>query len=101
MRLIDADDLKKKAKMIDWLCNKQVVSVEDIDNASTVNLEKTSFMKGYNYGCDDGKRFYERPHGEWKLHGMVWYCSNCGKDCEQGGNNFCGQCGADMKGGAE
>ena len=39
MRLIDADELKKKAKMIDWLCNKQVVSVEDINNAPTINAE--------------------------------------------------------------
>jgi len=39
----------------------------------------------------------KRPHGEWKLKGMIWYCSKCGKDCEQSGNNFCGQCGADMR----
>ena len=43
----------------------EVVSVASIDNAPTVNLEKASFMEGYNYGCDDGKRFYERPQGEW------------------------------------
>ena len=36
-----------------------------IDTAPTVDLEKTSFMKGYNYGCEDGKRFYARPKGEW------------------------------------
>ena len=40
----------------------------------------------------------QRPQGEWKLHGMIYYCSVCGHDYEQGGNNFCGNCGADMRG---
>ena len=40
----------------------------------------------------------KRPQGEWKLHGMIYYCSVCGHDYEQGGNNFCGNCGAEMRG---
>ncbi len=38
----------------------------------------------------------ERPKGIWQLEGMIWYCFNCGHYCEQGGNNYCGQCGAEM-----
>ena len=41
----------------------------------------------------------EPKKGKWLLHGMIYYCSNCGHDCEQGGNNYCGNCGADMRGG--
>lgn len=44
------------------------------------------------------KEMTERQQGEWKLHGMIYYCSVCGHDYEQGGNNFCGNCGADMRG---
>ena len=61
-----------KAKMFDIPKPKEGATFWDgvdtvgdlIDKAPTVNLEKTSFMKGYNYGCDDGKKFYERPQGE-------------------------------------
>lgn len=40
----------------------------------------------------------ERKKGEWKLNGMMYYCSECGHYYEQDGNNFCGHCGADMRG---
>lgn len=84
MRLIDADALKKAlAKNITiWTFNVSYdgILAEIIDNAPTVE---------------------ERKQGEWKLHGMIYYCSECGHDYEQGGNNFCGNCGADMRGGAE
>lgn len=43
------------------------------------------------------KAYEGRPQGEWKLYGMIYYCSVCGHDYEQGGNNFCGNCGAKMK----
>lgn len=39
----------------------------------------------------------ERPTGEWILHGMIYYCSNCGHDCGESGDNFCGNCGSKMK----
>jgi hypothetical protein len=45
----------------------------------------------------DIPEYNERPQGKWELRGMIYYCSNCGKDCEQGGNNYCGQCGAKMQ----
>ena len=40
----------------------------------------------------------ERKKGRWELFGMIYYCSECGHDYDQGGNNFCGNCGADMRG---
>ena len=39
----------------------------------------------------------ERPQGEWQLHGMIYYCSECGHECGESGDNFCGNCGADMR----
>ena len=45
----------------------------------------------------------ERPQGEWKIGGRTthyYYCSICGKDGDLQ-DNFCRNCGADMRGGAE
>ena len=42
-------------------------------------------------------KYEERPHGEWELHGMIYYCSECGHYCGESGDNFCGNCGADMR----
>lgn len=39
----------------------------------------------------------DRPTGEWQLHGMIYYCSECGHECGESGDNFCGNCGADMR----
>ena len=39
-----------------------------------------------------------RPQGEWQLHGMIYYCSECGHECGESSDNFCGNCGADMRG---
>lgn len=71
MRLIDADELKKKAKMIDWLCNKQVVSVKDIDNAPTV--EQEVYITGTDYdfyirGYKEGRKDFKHPRSD---------CENC------------------------
>ena len=84
MRLIDADELITPSggyNPIKW-CHEygDVVSLEDIHHAPTVE---------------------KRPKGEWLLYGMIYYCSECGHDCEQGGNNYCGNCGADMREEAE
>ena len=103
MRLGDLDALKEKlsdknyitytheygdAIPVEWVMNA-------IDNTPTIIwCSETS----------DGLPLMDlrpRPQGEWKLHGMIYYCSVCGHDYEQGGNNFCGNCGAKMKGGAE
>ena len=67
------------------------------ESSEKSNEIKDAYMHGYN----QARKEFERPQGEWKLHGMIYYCSVCGHDYEQGGNNFCGNCGAKMKGGAE
>ena len=105
IRLIDANALKEnllKNLRCDTCYKVQLINL--IDNAPTLNLEKTSFMKGYNYGCDDGKRFYERPHGEWLIDGHHIRCNRCNEyicNTDREGNkipdNFCPNCGADMK----
>lgn len=91
MRLGDLDALKQA--IINNFDNLQAYFpkdfIEEINNAPTVNPERPIFSEVW---------YHERPQGEWKLHGMIYYCSECGHDCEQGGNNFCGNCGADMRG---
>ena len=43
-----------------------------------------------------------RPKGRWLHHeNGVAYCSNCKTDAVEDGTNFCPECGADMRGGAE
>lgn len=108
MRLIDADALKET------LSNNEAIRIfnlhydgliaEIIDNAPTLESDiEVATKDAYEQGYTDGwkERFgepNERPQGKWKLHGMIYYCSVCGHDYEQGGNNFCGNCGADMRG---
>ena len=78
-------------------------SLKIIDNAPTVEvsgLPKIHYDRGFIAGYEKGKN--ERIQGKWKLHGMIYYCSNCGHDCGESGDNFCGNCGAEMKkGGTE
>ena len=108
-RLIDANALKEKIESLELsLTNKRTIMLI-IDNAPTVEIDEDTAKEVLNKRClaviptetlialqlSCGK---PRPKGKWELHGMIWYCSNCGKDCEQGGNNFCGQCGAEMRG---
>ena len=119
-RLIDADDLKGvietyrpaliynnktdiKNKMVDYF-------LDEIDNAQGVEFSllplsgeaDSAYMRGYEVGKAEGLlKANARPKGEWKLHGMIYYCSECGHDCGESGDNFCGNCGADMRGGAE
>jgi len=116
-RLINAYALKEKLNELGWTAengfDKRIYLDDIIDNVPTVNLEKISFMKGYNYGCDDGKRFYERPKGEWvKLYHENPYacddygrsyveCSVCGQTHGTDDSDFCPNCGADMRGSEE
>lgn len=67
----------------------------------------SSYQEGYTDGFDDARRNYERPHGEWKKikrslgdgkHStFIYRCPFCGyvEGCKA---NFCGKCGADMRG---
>lgn len=89
MRLIDADELLKTIEKVcfspEWARfrvdfgskGERDYIIREIVNAPTIE---------------------ERPTGEWILQGMIYYCSNCGHDCGESGDNFCGNCGAKMKG---
>lgn len=105
MRLGDLDALKE-ILINEYEAREHYIGeimLKAIDNAPTVKFslmpadesKEEAYLRGYKKGKVEGI-LKARPQGEWKLHGMIWYCSNCGKDCEQGGNNFCGNCGAKM-----
>lgn len=69
-----------------------------IDNAQAVPLpnEQIAWEQGYEAGLAQGKQ--DRPQGELKkLYGDKYYCSKCGKDCEQLYKRFCGYCGAELQ----
>ena len=100
MRLIDADELKKKAKLRGHCVSPLVtahhmcVDVHDIDNAPTINpedLRPKGKWIGLEYdGYADGNPVYD-----------LWECSNCGNE-EKGEdvpeqNPFCRCCGAKME----
>ena len=91
MRLIDADKLYP-----DCMSNKGLaITQSQLANVPTVEPPEWQIALV--------KKLYEkaRPHGEWQLHGMIYYCSECGHECGESGDNFCGNCGADMRGGRE
>ena len=101
MRLIDADELKKKFGYTDeWYKSRTVA--HEIDNAPTIEI-RDNFDIGYVQGLEDGQK---RPQGEWVLNGISevgkdWYkCSICGRTIHTNENQlkeypFC-HCGAEM-----
>lgn len=118
MRLIDADALTEEMnkKALD-LANGGMIFIETInnviDNAPTVEAKTTAdCIIAYGDGYETARRLSERPQGEWKRHDEWrngeyiggFYHVNC--PCEDGyyskwETNFCPNCGAEMKGGAE
>ena len=110
MRLINADALKAEiektldnADLSEYEACICVTSIYDkaIDNAPTVETFTKDDMAGaYNEGYACGSRETERPQGEWKLDSLGAYCSECGTHPDYS-SNYCPNCGADMKGGAE
>ena len=76
-----------------------------IDNAPTVEINTNDIeYKAYCKGLEDGKKI-ARPHGKWIIDGHHRRCNYCNEyTCteDREGNsipdNFCPNCGADMKG---
>lgn len=110
MRLIDADALKEEVN------KKKVVGRFNtlllIDNAPTVELNESVIQEVLNKRCMTAVAneylitlHGQQPQGEWIRRKMNWYiCSNCNYKTDSIGEtffNFCPNCGADMKGGAE
>ena len=81
-----------------------------INNAPTVEPEKAKegeIIKAYTKGFDDGIEI-TRQKGEWIIDGHHIRCNRCNEyicNTDREGNkipdNFCPNCGASMKGGAE
>lgn len=113
MRLIDADEFKFKLMRYD---DNDLIKVkyvcQYIDNAPTVNIKpfaSFTFDKEQLEQIVEDRviepikngelvvKTEERPQGTWQLHGMIYYCSECGHECGESGDNFCGNCGADMR----
>ena len=103
MRLIDADAFFNEFPEL---------AIEPYINAPTVELTETEIQEVLDKRCMTavaneylvalhGKP--ERPQGEWIEfeNEKRCYCSNCHSAKEQMIPDFCSNCGADMKGGAE
>lgn len=86
--LISREALIKELQSAKYLC---------YDNNSISRIQNHEIDRCISF-VEDAPTVEERPTGEWILHGMIYYCSNCGHDCGESGDNFCGNCGAKMKG---
>ena len=104
MRLVDADELKKSIFKRQYYIDGIDEVYNAIDNAETIipfaSVETQTMIE------------YERPHGKWLNDRVAFHftCDYCGCNIRQlksevfEGNydyNFCPNCGAEMKGGAE
>ena len=78
-----------------------------IDNAPSVETYSEEDMcdttsNGFDIGYDFAKAKYERPQGEWIANPLGDYvCNKCSWVVGKFERNFCPNCGAKMKGGAE
>lgn len=59
-------------------------------------IDPLSYEVGYTHG-----QFSELPKGEWKYGNGNGECPFCGRERQYGWDNFCGFCGADMRGDKE
>ena len=100
MRLIDADKLIKEVNDNKELRESERVYLEGLLlNAPTVEptyqMPKDYIKNKLDYERPTGKWLY---HEEWKNEGGCGYeCSCCGRTYDYA-MNFCGYCGADMRG---
>lgn len=126
MRQIDADELKKvlseplyRSTIKDYgEILKYTFVMDIIDNAPTVEPE-TKVVINVTFNKEQMEELVEkakadilaqieRPQGEWTYIGnttishsiKICECNQC-KQRIYGAHNFCGNCGAKMKGGAE
>jgi hypothetical protein len=111
VRLIDANVLKDAIIAMDYLSETNLNFIcKAIDNAPTVEIPVARwdcYCEGQKVGYE--KALSERPQGEWKVYGrqgdipITDYCTNCKYEMKWYRNkyNFCPNCGAKMKGGAE
>ena len=107
MKLIDGDALKEavsKHPLIDFTDGD---IFELIDNAPTID---NAYQEGHIDGMLQAEKLYARPQGEWtdlstdERHVGWIACSVCGQEPPNESNlrtDFCPNCGAKMKGGAE
>ena len=109
MRLIDADELKKKSYRTEFAV--AVVDVEDIDNAPTITPDMATVIA---YEC--AREQYERPQGEWienvntscgkilrwRADIVEQKCNKCNRYTlrwrDTMASEFCSNCGAEMRG---
>ena len=116
MRLIDADSLRKviedsvsqygsqySADMLNmWGLFSHIINeaptVEITEEQAIDKLHDTGWLPLHD------KEMTERPTGHWMDLGVLdeWYaevfkCSECGEEMLGEGNNFCPNCGADMR----
>ena len=116
MRIIDADILKKEVKTMFCPDGYKIMMLERIDSTPELGYEDGVLLvenatrraieleEAYNNGWSDGfnEGENERPKGEWIFHKD--YNESCRYGCNQCGNlnnipnNFCPNCGADMRG---
>lgn len=116
MRLIDADELKKCAipcEIHNGALTDLCVPLYQIDNAPTVELFCAYLSDGeVRQPCVESPCEHERPQGKWLNDRVAFHftCDYCGCNIRQLKNevfegdydyNFCPNCGAKMKGGAE
>lgn len=76
--------------------------IEYIDNAPTVEAYTSEDIVKYISATEDLVREKLRPQGEWitkNIEKPYGRCNQCGEICEI--DNFCGNCGADMRGDKE
>jgi len=97
--LISREALKKAIEEYKY-CGFYDKLIEIIDNAPTVDTteqEENAYNEGYAHGLET-----KRPQEEWLKYGdHAWKCSKCNCSVYVRTRNFCPDCGAKMKGGAE
>lgn len=114
MRLGDLDALKEELKqyfsdgVLDSVSAKLAFNMilRKIDEAPSVEgFTKEDMSGAYNEGYACGSRENERPQGEWiarEPYTHETFCPFCKEDTkDEVYGNFCPNCGADMRGGAE